>query len=49
LPLLGKGEEQRAQEQLKKAYHMWDAMDNEKECQRLIQYSKEKWNLIDLL
>lgn len=47
--LLGKGEEQQAQEQLRKAYHMWDAMDNEKECQRLIQYLKEKWNVIDLL
>lgn len=47
--LLGKGEEQKAQEQLRKAYHMWDAMDNEKECQRLIQYLNEKWNFTDLL
>lgn len=47
--LLGKGEEEQAREQLKRAYHMWDAMDNENECQRLIQYLKEKWNFIDLL
>lgn len=47
--LLGKGEEEQAQKQLQKGYHMWEAMDNEKECQRLVHYLKEKWNFTDLL
>ena len=44
--LLGKGEEEQAYRQLQKSYHVWDAMDNEEECERLVQYLKEKWNFI---
>lgn len=42
--LLGKGEEEQAYRQLQKSYHMWDAMDNEEECKRLIHYLEENWN-----
>lgn len=42
--LLGKGEEEQAYRQLQKSYHMWDAMDNEEECERLVHYLKENWN-----
>lgn len=47
--LLGKGEEEQAQIQFKKAYHMWEAMENEKACARLVQYLKENWNFTHLL
>lgn len=47
--LLGKGETEAARRQLRKSYHMWEAMDNEKECRRLLCYLKEKWNVNSLL
>jgi len=47
--LLGKGEKEQACRQLQKSYHMWDAMDNEEECERLVQYLKENWNFNLLL
>lgn len=46
---LGKGETEAARRQLRKSYHMWEAMDNEKECRRLLCYLKEKWNVNSLL
>ena len=44
--LLEKGEREQAERQLQKGYHMWEAMDNEKECERLIHYLRERWNFI---
>lgn len=42
--LLGKGKQEQAEIQLRKAYHVWDAMDNEVECKHLVHYLEKEWN-----
>lgn len=42
--LLGKGDTEQAEIQLRKGYHILDAMDDRAECERLLQYLKQHWN-----
>lgn len=49
LTLLEKGDTEQAKEQLKKGYYVLDAMDNKKECRRLLCYLEENWNINNLL